>query len=99
MSELAATERELIASTAQAVVARRMAAPAMMFLETITPMNVVTSSMLHVMSPLWCACLPASRIDDVARLLERREAIPELIRAIDEAEHAHRSASGPRKEH
>ena len=65
---------------------RQLAVPAMMLLETMAPMNMVTSSMLTMLSPLWRAALPASRIDKVAKVLERREAIPELIRIIDEEE-------------
>ncbi len=75
---------------ARSIVARRLAVPAMMLLETVSPMNLVTASMLHVVSPVWRAGIPATRIDELARLLERREAIPEFIRIIDEAEGEHR---------
>ncbi len=77
---------------AATIVQRRLAVPAMMLLETVSPMNLVTASMLHVVSPVWRAGLPASRIDAVARLLERRDAIPEFIRIIDAAEEARRAA-------
>ena len=79
-------ERALLEEAARAVVQRRLATPAMMLVETMTPMNMVTSSMLHVLSPLWRAALPASRIDRLAKLLERRDALPELVRVIDAAE-------------
>jgi hypothetical protein len=75
---------------AQAVVRRRLAVPAMMLIETLTPMNMVSASMLHVLAPIWRAALPASRIDDLARLLERRDALPEFVRVIDEAEERRR---------
>ena len=71
---------------ARSIVARRLAVPAMMLLETVAPMNLVTASMLHVVSPVWRAGIPATRIDALARLLERRDAIPEFIRVIDAAE-------------
>ncbi|HZM01253.1 MAG TPA: hypothetical protein VFD43_13485 [Planctomycetota bacterium] len=90
MSDFSAEEHALLDEAAAALVRRRLATPAMMALETLVPMNLVTASMLHVMSPLWRVALPASRIDAVARLLERREAIPELIRAIDAAEERRR---------
>jgi hypothetical protein len=88
------TSRELalIEDAAQAVVRRRLATPAMMMLETMTPMNMVTASMLHVLAPIWRAALPASRIDRLAALLERRDALPALVRAIDAADDARRRA-------
>lgn len=78
-----ADERALMDEAAEAVVRRHLAAPAMMLLETLTPMNMVTASMLHVLAPVWRAAMPASRIERLARLLERRDALPELVRAID----------------
>jgi hypothetical protein len=90
MTDFTGPERALLEEAARSIVDRRLAVPAMMLLETVTPMNLVTASMLHVVSPVWRAGLPASRIDAVARLLERRDAIPEFIRLIDAAEEARR---------
>jgi len=83
-------ERDLMDEAAASIVKRRLAVPAMMLLETMTPMNIVSASMLHVLSPVWRAALPASRIEDIAKLLERREAIPEFVKVIDAAEEAQR---------
>ena len=85
-----ARERQLMREAAEAVVARRLAMPVMMALETLVPMNVVSASMLAVLAPAWKVALPASRIDAVARLLERREALPEFVRLLDELESARR---------
>jgi hypothetical protein len=85
-------ERALMDEAAQAVVRRRLAMPAMMLIETLTPMNMVTASMLHVLTPVWRAALPASLVERLAPLLERRDAQPELVRVIDEAEHRRRQA-------
>lgn len=89
-SPFTADERALLRQAAEAVVRRRLAVPAMMLLETVTPMNVVTSSMLTMLSPVWRAALPASRIDQVATLLERRDALPALVALIDELEEQRR---------
>ncbi len=75
---------------ADAVVKRRLAVPAMMFLETVSPMNTVTASMLHMITPIWGLALPAERLKQVATMLERRDTIPELIRVIDEREERRR---------
>ena len=88
-------ERALIDDTAARVVRARMAVPAMVFLETLTPMNFVTASMLHVLTPVLGVALPAARLAAVARLLERREAIPALVAAIDAAEDARRRGPSP----
>jgi hypothetical protein len=56
----------------------------------MVPMNMITSSMLYTLAPVWKTALPASRIDELARLLERREAIPHFIRALDAGEEQRR---------
>ena len=83
-------ERALLDDAARRVVSVRMAVPAMMFLETLAPMNLVTASMLHGLVPLFGIALPAARLEALARLLERRESIPALVAAIDAAEDARR---------
>jgi len=75
---------------AEGLVKRRFAVPAMLFLETVSPMNMVSASMLHMLSPLWRSVLPASRIDQLAALLERRDSVPEFISIIDQAEETRR---------
>ncbi len=79
-------DEELMQEAAVAVVKRRLAVPAMMFLETVSPMNTLTSSMLHMITPIWGIALPEARLRQVAAMLERRETIPALIRTIDDAE-------------
>lgn len=79
-------ERGLLEGVAARIVHARLAVPAMMFLETVSPMNYVTSAMLTMASPVWRTAIPTSRIDDVARLLERRDALPAFLDMIDAAE-------------
>ena len=90
-------EQELLDEVAEGVVRRRLSTPAMMFLEMSTPLNMLGSSTLHMASPLWRAVVPVSRIDQVAKLLEKRIAIPALIQAIDDAEHERRRADKAKK--
>ncbi|HTE05737.1 MAG TPA: hypothetical protein VK824_06025 [Planctomycetota bacterium] len=97
MTGFSERERTLMDEAARSIVARRLAVPAMMLLETVSPMNLVTASMLHIVSPVWRAGIPAARIDELARLLERRDAIPEFIRVIDAAETARASREGSRE--
>jgi hypothetical protein len=88
-------EQALIDDTAARVVRARLAVPAMMFLETVVPMNLVTASMLHALEPILGLAVPPAKLAAVAQLLERREAIPALVAAIDAAEDARRR--GPRQ--
>ena len=88
-------EQALIDDAARRVVGARMAVPAMLFLETMAPMNLVTASMLHALTPVFGIALPAAKLEAIARLLERREVIPALVAAIDAAEDARRRGGKP----
>jgi hypothetical protein len=96
--DLSDDDRLLLEQTAERIVHARMAVPAMMFFETMAPMNMVSSSMLRIMSPAWQTIIGSSRIDQVAELLERREIIPEFIRIIDTAEDARAHAAKEAKQ-
>jgi len=90
-----AAEQALIDDAARRVVAARLAVPAMLFLETISPMNLLTASMLHALTPVLGLALPPRRLEELARLLERRESIPAFIAAIDAAEDSRRRGTSP----
>jgi len=95
VASFSAAEQALLDDAARRIVGARMAVPAMMFLETLAPMNLVTASMLHALQPLLGIALPADKLAAIATLLERRESIPALVSAIDAAEHVRRR--GPRQ--
>jgi|GEM_PF-3400066 len=90
MSSFSEEERALMTEAAEGLVKRRFAVPAMLFLETVSPMNMVSASMLHMLSPIWRSAMPASRIDQLAALLERRDSVPEFISIIDQTEETRR---------
>lgn len=77
-SDLALMER-----VAAAIVKRGMAAPATVFLESMGPMNYLGSQALHILTPIIECALPTKDVEEVARLLERRDTIPRLIEIID----------------
>lgn len=68
---------------ADAIVARGMAAPAVVFLESLGPMTFLGSQALHVLTPLIDLACNAREVEQVARLLERRETIARLIALIE----------------
>jgi hypothetical protein len=96
VSEVSAEDRALLEEAARRLVEARMALPAMMFLETLTPMNFVAATMLHGLAPMLGLVLPAPKVERVARLLERRETLPEFVQMIDAREEARRRAGAAR---
>jgi hypothetical protein len=82
----------LLERVADAVVARGMAAPATVFLESAGPMNFLGSQALHFLTPILDLACKTNELERVARLLERRDAIPRLI-AFIEAKSAPRGTS------
>jgi len=74
---------QLLERTADAIVKRGMAAPATVFLESMGPMNFLGSQVLHFLTPVIECAFDAKQIEQVARLLERRDTISHLTTLID----------------
>ena len=83
---------QLLERIAEVIVKRRMAAPAIMFLESIGPMNFLGSQALHFITPIIDCAFNAKEVEQVARLLERRDTVSRLI-AIIEATSAPKGAT------
>ena len=73
----------LLERVADAVVTRGMTAPAMVFLESLGPMNFLGSQALYFLAPIVEWALNATEVEHAARLLERRDTISRLITIID----------------
>lgn len=73
----------LLERIAEAIVARRMAAPAMLFLESMGPMNFLGSQALHFLAPLVECVFSSSELAQIARLLERRDSLQRLTALIE----------------
>jgi hypothetical protein len=73
----------LLERVADAVVKRGMTAPATVFLESLGPMNYLGSQALYFLTPIVEWAFNASEVEQVARLLERRDTVPRLIAIID----------------
>lgn len=89
---LAIKDVELMERVADVIVKRGMAAPATVFLESMGPMNFLGSQALHFFTPIIECAFNVKEVEQVARLLERRETIPQLI-AIIEAKSAPKGAT------
>lgn len=85
---LSAEEVALLDQIATVVVSRRMANPAVLFLESAGPMNFLGGQALYFLMPLLEFSCEANEIERVARLLERRDTFTRLI-ALIEAKASH----------
>lgn len=73
----------LLQRIAEAVVKRGMAAPATVFLESLGPLNFLGSQALHFLAPILECAFNVKELEQVARLLERRDTIPRLLTLIE----------------
>ena len=80
---LTADDQALLDRVAAAVVSRRMAGPALLFLESAGPMNFLGSQALYFLTPILDLACDTREIERAAALLERRDAIPQLIDLIE----------------
>ena len=90
---LAIEDVQLLERIAEVIVNRRMAAPATMFLESMGPMNFLGSQALHFLTPILDCAFNTKEVEQVARLLERRDTVTRLITII-EAKSAPQGATG-----
>jgi len=63
-----------------------MTVPAILFLESMRPLNTLGATTLHFLSPLMAPLMPGLGIDELAKFMERRQSVEELICAIEERE-------------
>jgi hypothetical protein len=77
-------DRALLDELADRIARRRLVAAAMMFFESVKPLNFVTSQMMVFFRPmvqvLWSE---PHRYDQVARLLEQRGTVELLLRRLE----------------
>ena len=89
---LSVDDAELLDRMADAIVRRNMAAPATVFLESMGPMSFLGSQALHFFTPIIELAFSSKEVEQVARLLERRESLARLL-AIIEAKSVAKKAS------
>jgi hypothetical protein len=73
----------LLEKMADAVVARGMAMPAVLFLESLGPMNFLGSQALHFFTPLLDVVVPQRDVQNLASLLARRDTLSRLVVLIE----------------
>jgi hypothetical protein len=80
----------LLERAADAIVQRSMATPALLFLESVGPMNFLGSQALHFLTPILQVVFPQRDVERIAALLERRETLSRLADLIDTRERERR---------
>lgn len=72
----------LVERLANFVIKRRMAEPAIMFLETIRPLNFIGSQAMVFFKPILTAFFSPKDYEKLTQILEKRESIDILIEKI-----------------
>jgi hypothetical protein len=80
---LTAEDIALLERAADAIAKRGMATPAIMFLESLGPMNFLGSQALHFFTPILNVVFPQRDVERVAALLERRDTLDRLATLIE----------------
>jgi hypothetical protein len=89
---LVEADRELLRRLAAFIVRRQMANPALLFLESLRPLNYVASQALVFLRPFASPFFNEKDYERVSEILERREGLAALLEAIEAA------AAQPKKE-
>lgn len=74
----------LIKKLADLVIRRNMSVPAVLFLESVRPLNFVGSQAMAFFKPLLSRFFTREEYDKLANILEKREVIDLLINEIEE---------------
>ncbi len=74
----------LIRKLADFVIRRNMSVPAVMFLESVRPLNYVGSQAMVFFKPILSRFFTKVEYDKLAALLEKREVIDRLIKEIEQ---------------
>ncbi len=100
---LTATDADILKRIAKFIVDKQMGEPALMFVQTLAPLNFIGASSLHFFEPFATMVLNKKDYNHFAELLENRRAVETLAKFIEEemelrekdaAEEAEPAASG-----
>ena len=81
--DLSDEEREWLERLANGIARRRLSAPATFLLETARPLNYLGAHVIMFFKPIISVVFPARDCERVARLLEKRGALPALVEMLE----------------
>lgn len=76
-------EQRVAESVAGVIRARGLVTPAILFLESVRPLNYVSAQTLHFFTPFFSALTDAHAMETFARLLERPGSVEYLCRLLE----------------
>ncbi len=79
-------KNEIINKLAEGIVKRRLTAPTIMFLESVKPMNYLGSQLMIFLEPVVLSIFNITQYREVAVILEERDAIETIIKAIEKTD-------------
>ena len=82
--DLTPEELALLEKVAAGIVNRGMADPAVLFLESLGPLNFLGSQVLHGLAPFLELVCDPTELERLAGILERRESVEQLSNLIAE---------------
>ena len=86
MTELKPEEKAVVSKLALKVVRWGLTVPAILLLEVHRPLSFVASQAMHFLTPFVSMFLNGQEFQVLARMLERRDAIEDVIAAIEDAD-------------
>ena len=85
-AELSADQIKLLHKMAGKVVQLRMTVPAVLFLESVRPLNYVGSQVMVFFAPLVQIVFTSPEWDQLQKVLEKRESLGYIVELIEEKE-------------
>jgi hypothetical protein len=79
-------QKQLVEKFANFVVARNLSTPALVFLESVKPLNIIASEALYFFSPLVSVFFDTAFIDTFAKFLQSRNSTELLANRIEQLE-------------
>ncbi len=79
-----AAELALLQKMATVISQRGMMTPALLFLESLGPLSFLGGQVVHGLKPFLDVVVAPTELDRLATLLERREAVDQLIALLQE---------------
>ncbi|OHB74481.1 MAG: hypothetical protein A2Z34_08305 [Planctomycetes bacterium RBG_16_59_8] len=84
---ISAEDRRILEKVAREVVRRRLTTPALMFLESVRPLNFFGSQAMVFLQPIAAFVVSPQEVERFALILEKRKSIDTLMEIIEKDDH------------
>lgn len=81
--ELTPHQEEILSKIAQKVVHWKMSVPAILFLESVKPLNYIGSQMMAFFEPMFQAVFSWKDYDEFRSMMEERDTVEKLLQIIE----------------